>query len=177
MKLIERGSTVFERINDYLAGVAGAIIILLMLSVSYSVAARYIWGFTTAGMFELWEYSLLWIPFLGAAWLLKTRGHVSVDILINHLKPRSQAILQAIIAILCAFVCLILTVFGIHAVWVCFRDGIRIIDDLNPPKGLVIAIIPIGSFLLFIGFLRMTHRYIRELKAPPEESIADNSRT
>ena len=159
----------YEKTTDYFAIAAGIILIFIMLSVCYSVATRYIWGFTTSGLFEFWEYSMLWIPFLGSSWLLKKNGFVSVDILTDRLNPRPRAILKASLSILCTFICLVLTIFGTHAVWVSFRDGIRMLDDLYLPQGLIIMIIPIGSFLLLIGFIRQTCQFIKKLNTAPAQ--------
>ncbi len=80
---------VFDRLNGVLAVMGATLLILVMLSVSYNVATRYFFRFSTPGMFEIWEYSLLYMTFLGAAWLLRREGHVSMDIVLNHLKPRA----------------------------------------------------------------------------------------
>ena len=159
MNLRTKCSRVFDGSNSVLAVMGAVILVLVMLSVCYNVFTRYFLHFTTAGMFEIWEYSLLYMTMLGAAWLLKKEGHVSVDIVLTHLKPRAQAMVNIITSLLGALMFLALAWYGSEATWRLFQAGTRIPGDLFPPKGAIVIIIPIGSFLLFIQFLRRTYGY------------------
>lgn len=159
MKLIDKAANIFDRLNDLLALMATVLLAFLMLSVTYSVVIRYFWGFTTFGLFEIWQYSLLYIPFLGVAWLLKREGHINMDVVLIRLKPKAQAILNGITSILSALTCLALIWGGTLMTWESFRAGHRIIGELFPPEFLILMIIPIGSFLFFIQFLRRTYGY------------------
>ena len=169
MKLIAKVANILDRLNDLLALMAIGLIAFLMLSVTYAVVARYFLGFSTKGLFEIWEYSLLYIPFLGAAWLLKREGHVSVDVLLNHLKPRVQAIINTITSVLGAMVCLTLVWYGTQVTWRSFQEGSRLYSVLYTPEFLIVMIIPIGSFLLFIQFLRRTYRYSKGGRMIPDK--------
>jgi TRAP-type C4-dicarboxylate transport system permease small subunit len=161
---------VFDRLNSVLAVMGATLLILVMLSVSYNVATRYFFRYSTPGMFEIWEYSLLYMTFLGAAWLLRREGHVSMDIVLNHLKPRAQAMLNTVTSILGALMFLALTWYGAQATWRLFQAGTRIPGDLYPPQGAIVIIIPIGSFLLFIQFLRRTHGYFTGWRATSDKN-------
>ena len=160
MKPITKVANIFDRLNDLLALVAMVLLAFLMLSITYAVVTRYFLGFTTKGLFEIWEYSMLYIPFLGAAWLLRKEGHVGVDIVLTHLKPRIQAVLNTITSFLGTLPCLALAWYGTQTTWESFQAGYRITNsELYPPEFLILMIIPIGSFLLFIQFMRRTRRY------------------
>lgn len=147
----------FDRLNNVLAGMGAVILVLLMLSVCYAVVIRYLFNMSTPGMFEIWEYSILYITLLGAAWLLKKDGHVSMDIVISNIKPKTQSILNFITSSLGAIMFFLLTWFGAEATARLFREGTRIPGDLYPPAGLIVIIIPIGSFLLFVQLLRKAY--------------------
>jgi len=169
MKLITKVANTFDRLNDLFALMAIVLLVFLMLSVTYAVIIRYFLGLTTKGLFEIWEYSLLYIPFLGAAWLLKREGHVSVDVVINYLNLRVRAILNTITSILGASVCLALAWGGTQVTWECFQEGRRIPGELYPPEFPILMIIPLGSFLLFIQFMRRAYRYSGGWRVPPDK--------
>jgi TRAP-type C4-dicarboxylate transport system permease small subunit len=156
---------VFDRLNSVLAVIGATLLILVMLSVCYAVVIRYFFNLNTPGMFEIWEYSLLYITMLGAAWLLRKEGHVSMDIVISRLRPRAQAMLNTITSILGIIMFLALTWYGTLATWRLFQAGTRIPGDLYPPQGAIVIIIPIGSFLLLVQFMRRAHGYIKKRQA------------
>jgi len=169
MKLITKAANIFDRLNNCLALMAIVLLVFLMLSITYNVATRYFLGLVTKGLFETWEYTLLYIPFLGAAWLLKRDGHVSVDIVIDYLQPRARAILKTITSGLGAVVCLVLAWFGTQVTWQSFQAGYQIRGELYTPEFVILMIIPIGSFLLFIQFLRKTYRYLAGWRVIPDK--------
>ena len=173
MKLITKASNIFSRLDNYLAVMTIVLIVFLMLSITYNVVTRYFWGSVTTGLFEIWEYTLLYIPFLGAAWLLERDGHVSVDIVIDYLQPGARAIFKTITSSLGAVVCLVLAWFGMQVTWQSFQAGYQIRGELYTPEFAILMVIPIGSFLLFIQFLRKTYRYFTgwSVKADKEQRL------
>jgi TRAP-type C4-dicarboxylate transport system permease small subunit len=94
------------------------------------------------------------MTFLGVAWLQRRKGHVAVDIIVTHLKPLPQRIMGLANLILGAFISGTLTTFGAIATWNSLQAGQRIIGILFTPEWIILIIIPLGSFLLFVQFLR-----------------------
>jgi len=81
------------------------------------------------------------------------RRHVRIDLLVNRLDPKSRAFVSFVVS-LGRFNGLA----GVFLVW-CKNDWINFRDDaisrvLEPPFFIVLAIIPVGSLLLSIQFLR-----------------------
>jgi len=106
------------------------------------------------------ENSLLFILFLGAGWLLAKEGHVKVDVLLSQLNPKGQALVNAITSILGAIICLVIVWYGIQCTWDHFQRGVLAHTALELPVAPILAIIPVGSFMLFIQFLRRVYGYI-----------------
>jgi len=159
MKLITKLTTIFDRTIEALAVGAAVLIAYLIVSVALAVILR---GFRTGieGLFESTEYSLLWLTFLGAAWVLREESHVKMDLLLTRLSSRNQTILNVITSIIGAIICLALTWFGVKVTWDNFQTGYFLHTVIAPPIYPILIIIPVGSFLLFIQFLRRTHRYL-----------------
>ena len=107
----------------------------------------------------------MFLTLLGATWLLKLEGHVKMDLLVNQLNPRTQALLNIITSILGAIICLVIAWYGTEVTWSQFQKGITYPTVLEPPVFIILSVIPIGYFLLFIQFLRRTYSFLRKLSA------------
>lgn len=160
MKLLRKKNSIFDLILDSLAFVGGALLILAMLAVSYDVVMRYFLHRPSLWIFEMTEYSLLYMTFLGTAWVLKKERHVRMDLVLNRLNPRSQALANVLTSIVGAIICLVIAGYGAKVTWAYVQYGYHSSSPLKFPQGPILAIIPVGSFLLFIQFLRRAHGYL-----------------
>ena len=111
-------------------------------------------------MTEVTECLLLFITFLGTAWLLREEGHVKVDIVLNRLKPQTTAFLGIISSIMGVLVSITLTIYGFNVTWDNFQRSIYTPTALEIPVFAILAIIPIGSLMLFIQFIRRTGKFL-----------------
>jgi C4-dicarboxylate transporter DctQ subunit len=166
MKLQNKVPFIFDQILNALAFVASILIILAAVSVCIEIVARYFFNHPQIWVVETTEYSLLFITFLGTAWLQREEGHVKVDLLLSRLNPRTQITVNIVTSIACAIIFSIITWYGVKTTWSYFQLNYHLPTILSPPQYIIIAIIPLGSFLLFIQFLRRTYRYITSQKAP-----------
>ncbi len=158
MTPLKKAGSFFDRFLDSSAAVTGAIIILVMLVVCVNVIMRYVFNRPIAGAEEITEYLLLFITFIGTAWLLREGGHVRVDILLNRVKPLTQARLSVVSSLIGVFICAVLTWYGFQVTWVNFQQNAYFPSLLEFPKAPILVIIPLGSLLLLIQFLRRTTR-------------------
>ncbi len=101
-------SRVYLALLYAMAGVSGAILVWLMVSIIVSVIMRnlgaqpYAWLFTSA------EYGLLYLTMLGAPWLVREKGHVHIELLTAYLPPLLSRFVSRFVAALCVLVCAIL---------------------------------------------------------------------
>ncbi len=166
MKLQTRVSAIFDRTSSLLAFFGASLVIFIMLAVTLEVTVRQFLGTSVRGLFEVTEYALLYITFSGAAWLLKREGHVKMDLVLNRLRPRAQAMLNGITSILGVFTCFVLTWYGVMVTWEVFRIDYHLEHGvISPPLFPIMVIIPVGSFLLFIQFLRKAYAHMRAWRA------------
>jgi C4-dicarboxylate transporter DctQ subunit len=167
MKVTEITWAIFDKIITALMVLGAALILVDTLAVSFDVILRYSLGLTWTGLFEIMEYSLLWITFLSAAWILKIDGHIRVDLLLDRLRPRRRAITNTVASIICLILLGILTWYSAKLTLNHYQMGTYISSILQPVKWPIDIIIPIGYFLLFIVLLRKTYGYLTSLKIPP----------
>ena len=151
-----------DRVNLILASAAAAILVLIGVAICINAITR-AFGFSFIGILEISEFSLLWITFLGTAWLLRKGGHVIIDILPSHLSPKNAALLDVVIysvnVILFAVIIWYSAKITLQHYQTNFIMGTTI---LRIPKAPVEIIIPIGSFLLFIELIRKVYKRLMD---------------
>jgi TRAP-type C4-dicarboxylate transport system permease small subunit len=171
MKPAERFWSVFDKTITAMMVLGAALIIIDTLAVSIDVIVRYVAGVSYTGLFELTEYSLLWITFLATAWLLKTGGHIRVDLLADRLEPGPRAILDSIASIIGILLLGALTWYGARLTVLDFQTGLYLSSILSPVKWPIEIIIPIGYLLLLIDLLRKTYHRLAALRTPPRGEL------
>lgn len=156
-------STIFDHTIKLSVILAMLVLMSILLIITAQVVLR-LFGYTTIWVNEVTEYFLLYIVFLGTAWVLKKEGHIKMDLVLVRLRPRAQVLLNIITSILCAIICLAIVWYGAKITWEFFQIGYIGPGLLRIPQAPIVVIIPVGSLLLFIQFLRRTHGYLGRLK-------------
>jgi len=164
MRLVRKLTIIFDRIVGFAHILAGILLIFAMVSVSAAIASRYLLGHPIGWVIEISEYILLYVTFLVAAWVLREEGHVKMEIVLSRLNPRVQSLINTITSAISAIICLILTWYGVKVTWDLFQGGYFTPTILELPKFIIIAVIFVGSFLLFVQFMRRGHGYLEGWK-------------
>ena len=164
MGVISKLGRVFDSAIGIMARLSDVILMFLMLSVCADVILRYFFNRPQAWIVEISEYLLLYITFLGAAWVLKNEGHVIIDILVARVTPRPSAALGIISSVIGTFVCLVVFWFGTVETLDIFKRGVPNPSVLEFPKAPLVAIIPFGSFFFMIQFIRRTFGFMRSFR-------------
>jgi TRAP-type C4-dicarboxylate transport system permease small subunit len=143
------------------AAAAGATLLFvgMTLAICAEVLLRYGFNSPIRWVVELSEYALLWITFLGAAWVLRNGGHVRVDILLQYLSPAALRICGLFSAGAGAVTTLVLLVFGVEATVTAMMRGAFKPTGIDVPTWMVIVVIPTGALLLFFRFARLFGEY------------------
>lgn len=160
MKLLTKLITVFDRTVDVSAVLAAVLLVFVMLMVCTQIIMRYFLAQPMSGVIEIAEYSLLFITFFAATWVLRGEGHVKIDVLIGRFKPRTQALANAVTSAICAIACFILTWYGVKVTLEHFRLNLHLTTLLMPATFAILVIIPIGYLLLFAQFLKRARSYL-----------------
>jgi TRAP-type C4-dicarboxylate transport system permease small subunit len=164
MKAGERFWVIFDRAITMMMIVSSVLILLDALFVTIDVLMRYAFSITYIGIFELTEYSLLWMTFMGAAYIMRNNGHVRVDAVTNLLNPKNGAILNIIASVISLFILMVVTFYSAKLTLHDFQTGFTLSGILRPVKWPIEIIIPIGFFMLFLQVLKNTYRQVEKLK-------------
>lgn len=158
-EILKKIYRVIDRISRILGFLAGAIIIFLLIAVVADVVLRYFFNSPIEWVPEYSEYSLLYITFLGTAWVLLEKGHVNIDLALTRLNPRAQAMANTINYLVAAIVFLIVTWFGLKVTLDMLQTNYLYDTPLKTPRFIVLAVIPLGSALLFLLLIKNTWEY------------------
>ncbi|MGE5338453.1 MAG: TRAP transporter small permease [Gemmatimonadota bacterium] len=145
------------RVEDLLAALAIAILIAIMGVVCLEIVLRTFFSRSLVWVIEFSEYGLLYVTFLGTAWLLRNNGHVRVDLLTNALDRDWRRRLALVSAAIGGAVSMVLAVFGVVVTIDAHRRGLFKPTIMEFPTWIVLLVIPLGASTLALRFL---HRFI-----------------
>jgi len=161
MKLTNRLGIIFDRINDIFVVLASLFLVFIVLSVTTEVVLRYFFNSPTLWIVEVNENNLLYITFLAAAWVLRRDGHVKIELVLTRVNPRTRDLIMLITSVIGILICLVLTWYAARLTWLDYVRG-TYKPSLNMiPEASILFIIPLGTFLLSIQFLRRTWNYFK----------------
>lgn len=165
MRLLGRA---FDRVVDLGAVLASVILVVMMLATVVKVAMRYLFNHGILGIDQISGTMMLYITFLGAAWVLRREGHVTVDIVLTLLPERVQRGVQVVGSLVAAAACLTVAWFATGTVLLSIQRGILVAAEIEIPRAFNLMVIPLGAFLLGIEFLRRAMRFHRGEVVAPE---------
>lgn len=97
----------YDLVLDVLAAVAAAMLAFMFLAIVYDVTTRNLGVYTVTWVVAVTEYGLLYVTALGTPWLLRERGHVSMEALRSMAPPGLLPWLERLVLLLCLAACLI----------------------------------------------------------------------
>ncbi len=156
-----------------LAGIAGIVLLMLLLAVCFATFSRALFNKPFAFLIDYAAYSLLYIAFLGAPWLLSMRGHINIDMVINGLPPRIHRYWQAAVDLVLFVICAIMFWVGLQLTVSNYTTGVVIADFLSTPQWVLLASVPLGSFFLAVEALRHVLRGLFGAKPNQAEETQD----
>lgn len=171
--MLNASVAVFERVTLWMAIAAALLILAMSCWITYDVLTRYFLDFASPWAFDLSEYALIWITFLGAPWVLLQDRHVRIELLLDVLPRFVQRTLGIAVCIIAVFACLILAWrTGVAAMQYIDRD-IMMPRIWRIPRIWPYCIIPIGSLFLALSFLVRLRLYLAE--EDPEAALSQRA--
>src|SRR5690625_691423 len=108
-----RLSTILARVMDWVAQVLGAVCLaIILVLVSIQVAQRVTTDASWAWSGEIAKFAMVWSTFILSAHLLRTDGHLRIDIIEQWLSPRAERVVTRVTDALVALTCAGLTWAG-----------------------------------------------------------------
>ena len=132
------------------------IIVCLDLVLRYFYNAPLLWGN------EVTEILLLYITFLGAAWVFKEDGHVIIDVFTVKAYGRTKKILTMLSLVCVGMVAAVLVYYGFYTTYDHSMRKVFNPTILETPIALIIVIIPLGSVPLLLEVLIKGWKLLRQ---------------
>lgn len=159
-RVLRKAGAIFDKILAIFFVAACVISVFVLLSINLELVTRNFLRHSLVWVPEAVAYSLLFITFFSAAWVLRKEGHVKMDLMLNMLAPRAQAMLNIITSILGALIWLVIAVYTAQVTWSLFQAAELTVAVVEIPKAPLIAVISVGTFLLFIQSLRRIYGFV-----------------
>jgi C4-dicarboxylate transporter, DctQ subunit len=141
-----------------MAWFAAFLIAAMMVVITLDVVVRNLGYQSSAHFFSFTEYALLIVPCLGAPWLVREKGHIYVEIVLMHLKPRARRWLMRFIGMACIAVCLTIAWYGFGVTLSDYLGAERDVRSFDMPRWLVVGWIPLSFLMMAIEFARFLWR-------------------
>lgn len=145
----------YTRLIEGLAVASGLIIAAVCLLIAYDVIARNLGLQPPASTVALTEYALLYFTMAASPWLVRTRGHIVVEILHARLHGRAKAFADRIILLLCLLVASTICILAVLLMLEALARGEIEVRSLEMPRALLFAPLAVGFGLMATEFLRM----------------------
>ena len=147
----------------------GALMLTLVLSVTWQVTSRHVLQAPSSWTEELARFVLIWIGLLGAAYAYRTRAHMAIDVLPQKLTGApANALAIAFTLTVIVFAVAVMIVGGSQLVLLTLELN-QVSAALGVSMGLVYLVIPLsGALVVFYGLLNL----VAILEAPHREHKA-----
>lgn len=135
-------------IDDGLRWFLVVLMSLMVVAVTWQVITRYLLNAPSSYTSELSTFLLIWISLLGAAYALRLRAHLGIDLISRRLQDAGKARIQVIsyIAVI-VFAALVFVYGGSRLVYVTL-----VLNQLSPafkvPMGYVYLAVPFSGLLM-----------------------------
>ena len=107
---LPRFARAVRRVSQFCGYIAAGLVALAVVVVCHMVFVRYVLNHSTIWQTDLITYCITAATFIGSPYVLLTRGHVNVNVLPLHLRPRKRYWLAIGASLMSAAFCAVMTV-------------------------------------------------------------------
>lgn len=153
-------------IDRSLAAILVTLMIVMVVTVSWQVITRYLLNSPSSYTEELATYLLIWISLLGAAYALRVRAHLGIDVLVRRLRKDRQRTMRHAAYLVVIVFSLVALVFG--GSWLVYvtMDLNQLSAAFQVPIGYVYLVLPLSGLLMtYYSVIAML-----ELRRTPHET-------
>ena len=125
-----------------------ALMVIMVIAVSWQVATRYLLNNPSSYTEELATYLLIWISLLGAAYALRKRAHLGIDILVRRLDAKRRRSMHILAYGTIVIFSLVALVFGGGRLVYVTLDLNQLSAAFQLPIGYVYLVLPLSGLLL-----------------------------
>jgi TRAP-type C4-dicarboxylate transport system permease small subunit len=137
-----------------MAVVAMVVVGLMMITITYDVAARYLFAAPTDWAYPLNSTGVLVATMLAVPHLYATGHHISMDLLHRALPERARKVADVVTTVATAFLGLVLAISAFRSMTVAYAGGLIGAGTFNIPLWVPDAVLALsGLFLVLVALL------------------------
>jgi C4-dicarboxylate transporter, DctQ subunit len=170
--MIEQVRTVVSRCNFALGMVSGLGILAMGLILTYEVVCRYLFNAPTIWAQEISIYLYMWTMLAAASYTLQKGKHVHVDLLVERLPARAQALLAIAMSSVGFVFCAIVAVQAYEMIAATVHFGKASATPLRVPLWIPQSALLMGFVLLTFQFALILVDQVIRLKTRAENGDA-----
>lgn len=140
---------------------SGALLLIMTFVLFLNIVARNFLGHSYIGAEAVGTYLMVWLTFIGAAFIVPTHGHVSVDLLLRAAGPRLMRAVVMITAVVGMGTSVYMAFLGIQLTEFIFSTG-QVETTLNISTGYLYLPVGIGMAMMFINYAELLAAMLRK---------------
>ncbi|HXE19953.1 MAG TPA: TRAP transporter small permease subunit, partial [Castellaniella sp.] len=140
---------------------SGALLLVMTFVLFLNIVARNFLGYSYIGAEAVGTYLMVWLTFIGAAFIVPNHGHVSVDLLLRAAGPRLMRAVVMITAVVGMGTSVYMAFLGIQLTEFIFTTG-QVETTLNISTGYLYLPVGIGMILMFINYAELLAAMLRK---------------
>jgi len=149
-----------DRLSDVCGKLAAAMFFAIGGMITYEVIARYVFTSPTIWAEELSRLAQIWATYLGAAYVLRHRHLIAIDLLTGRLGPRARVAAEGLGLVFIAVFCGVAILYGAGIVAESIRLGRATATMLSTPQWITECAIPVGFAILLLQCLAELARLV-----------------
>ncbi len=157
--------------------VAVGLLLAAVVVISEMVFVRYVLRASAIWQHEFVTYSLIAATFVGAPYVLLTRGHVNVDLVPLYLGPRGRLALAVVAHLVTLVFCAVLAWYGFAFWYDAWANDWHAETVWRPPLWIPYFAVPLGMGLLTLQALAGLLALLTGRQAPIEGSFESGEPT
>ena len=150
MNFIKTLMSIIDRINDRVGNLLSYFLFFFFILLLMEVILRYFFNSPTVWANELAQMLFGAYAILAGGYIMRTGGHVNVDILYSRLSKKSRAGLDILTSLLFFLFCAMLLVYGGSLAWDSLSRFEHSQSAWNPPLYPAKLMIPLAAVLLLL---------------------------
>lgn len=162
--IIDRIDRVLDRITRITSGVPafaiGSLLVVWVILIAVYVVGRLFFQVKWLFVPEFTEYFMVCVVFLSVAYTLRSKGHISIDIVLRRFSKRVNTILEAITAFLSLLITCFLVERGIDWFLYAFSSHMYSMGPMHTLMWPIFLVVPIGLTMLGLELLLYFYRTV-----------------
>jgi len=139
---------ILDSIDKFIEWLSVILMSFMLLLTSANVVGRYVFSKSIFFSEEMARFLFVWVVFLGAAIIIKDKGHVAINFFAERLKGKKSGKLLEIFIGICGFI--FITIVFMGGITLSKTMNIYKSPGMQIPMGYVYYAIPIGAGIMMV---------------------------